>query len=147
MSKNKADSELSEDEKSQTAQDPPPTALGWAARGVSVGLVLALLGYLLFTGLGATETALLEARAETEKIQQLNGQWMVPAVIENVGDLSVEAATVTLSLVAEDGEVIESEDVTIALLGQDGSVDVQYWFNSDPGDYELEFDTGGLVVP
>lgn len=139
--------ELSEDEKSQTEQDPPPTALGWAARVVSIGLVLVLLGYLVFSGLGATETAVLEAHADTTNIQQLNGQWMVPAVIENVGDLSVSGATVTLSLVEVDGDVVESEDVTVSLLGQAGSVDVQYWFDSNPADYELKFDTGGLVVP
>ena len=90
---------------------------------------------------------MLEAHADTVKIQQLNGQWMVPAVIENIGDLNVEGATVTRSLVGTDGEVVESKTSRSALLGQAGSVDVQYWFDSDRRDHELEFDTGGLVFP
>lgn len=139
--------ELSEAEKSQTIQEPPPTALEWGVRLVSLGLVLALLGYLMLTGLNANDPVLLEATADVQNIEQRNGQWVIPAVVVNRGDLSVSDATVALALVTGDGTVVESEDVTIPLLGQSASTDVQFWFDTDPNDYTLQFDVGGLIVP
>lgn len=141
------ESDLSSEEKSQTTQDPPPTWVEWSARGVSLLIVLSLFAYLIFAGLSSSEPATLIGEVLSERIDQRDGAWVVPATITNDGDVSVSEVKATLQMVDASGEVVESEQVDIPLLGQAASASVQFWFSQDPAEHRLEFDFGSYQVP
>lgn len=139
--------ELSKSEKSQTIQDPPPTWLEWGVRITSLAVLAALVGFVVINGLSSDQPSLLTGQVTHDDIDQRNGTWVVPATITNAGDESLVNVSADLVLSDGDDDEIESASVTISLLGAGASEDVEFRFERDPRDLQLEFDFGGSIVP
>lgn len=137
----------SEAKQSPAKQDPPPTILSWSVRAGSLIAIVALLGYIVVTGLSTSTPPTIEATLSDEPVEMRSGQWVLKATVKNTGDVSVNSVVVKAELVGTDDTVVESEDSTIALLGQGSSTDVDFWFSVDPEQHDIQLSAGSYVLP
>lgn len=142
---------MSEDEKdqqngSEDAAQPAPTALEWTVRLVSAAVLLALTGYIVWTAFQPTVNPHFEFAFEIADMEERDGQWVVPLDVTNRGTSTLENVVVRLQLL--DGErVIEEPEVTFALIGEEEVQKAEFWFTSEPVGYLLKPSVVGYRLP
>ena len=126
-------------------QVPPPTILSWSIRGFSVLLIVALLGYFIYSWAKPTVMPQIEFTPLVEKIEQRGTGWAVPVKIVNKGTMSVHALSVrgTLTAVAEQ----PAETLDILLLGPNEQVQGTLWYDQDPRGKGLEMSVCSYLLP
>lgn len=119
--------------------------LEWAILVLSVGAVVALVGYLLVAGLTNGGPALIRPEVTmAEAAEGPDGGWLVPLTVRNEGG---EAA---LSIVIEGTASVagseESSELTIDLLAADSAVELALGFSGRP-EGEVQVRVVGFETP
>lgn len=140
-------SDMSYAERSEVAQDPPPTAIEWGARIFSVLVVLGLIIYVLVTGMQSSTPPDFELQINSTDIEQRGAAWVVPGTVRNIGDVSVADLVVTLVVEGPDGNAVEEVDLTLPLLGHGAQKMGEFWIGSDPSTHELKLEVASYNVP
>ena len=146
MPKDQSDGEqttFSEDELSYVNQEPAPTLLVWAVRGICAALIVALIGYFVYVWGQPAGTLRFDLRAITERIEQRDERWVVPIVVTNKGDVSVH----TLRIFAAAPSLDNEQELVIDLLGPGEAVTVEFWLDEDPRDDAIGLRVGSYLLP
>jgi uncharacterized protein (TIGR02588 family) len=119
--------------------------LEWVILVISVAVVVAVVGYLLVSGLSNSGPALIRAEvAAAEAANGPDGGWLVPVVVRN------EGGTAAVSIVVEGTATVagaqESSELTVDLLAADSAVDLMLGFSGEP-DGEVQFRVVGFETP
>lgn len=139
--------ELSREEASQLRQRPPPTLVEWSVRSVSLALLLALTGYLVWSGFQPAVDARFSFSVESEGIEAREHGWVVPVAVTHTGSEGLEDLGVRLQLVDAAGGVVEEETLAFPLVGSNETLHAEYWFDHDPEAHRLRFDVVGYTLP
>ncbi len=129
------------------AEEPaePPTLLEWSVRGMSLLLVLLLLGYVVWVSVQPPTPIHFEYGVEWERLEERDGAWVLPVTLQLRGE-GVQDLTITAEL-ADGEEVIEEVPLEFPLMGQNETEQLELWFEEDPRDYTLRFNVGSYKVP
>ena len=139
--------DLSYTERSEVAQDPPPTAVEWGARIFSVLVVLGLIAYVLVSGMQSGTPPDFELQIKTADIDPRGAAWVVPGTVRNIGDVSVADLVITLVVEGPDGEPVEEVDLSVPLLGHGAQKLGEFWIGSDPATHQLSLEVASYNVP
>lgn len=140
-------SDLTYPERSEVAQDPPPTAVEWGARVFSVLVVVGLIAYVLVSGMQSATPPDFELQVKTADIEPRGAAWVIPGTVRNVGDVSVADLVVTLVVQGPNGETVEEVDLSVPLLGHGAQKSGEFWIGSDPATHKLELEVASYNVP
>jgi uncharacterized protein (TIGR02588 family) len=130
-------------------QDPPPAEtaerppLEWVTFGVAVAVILAVVG-LIAIEIPQSErppAPVAEAGIPVERDER----FVVPVVVENRGESTAENVQVLATLTI-DGEDHEGDQVIDFLSGGERE-DLEFVFDDDPGEGELEVRVTGYARP
>lgn len=119
--------------------------LEWAILAISVAVVVALVGYLLVSGLSNRGPAMIRAEVSAaEAADGPDGGWLVPLIVRN------EGGTAAVSIVVEGTATVagtqESSELTIDLLAADSAVEVVLGYSDEP-DGEVQVRVVGFETP
>lgn len=107
--------------------------LEWTILAVSVAVVVALVGYLLVTGLSSSGPAMIQAAvAPEEATDGPDGGWLVPLVVQNTGGTAAVAIMVEGTATVDGVE--EVSEVTIDILAADSEVELVLGYSAQPDD-------------
>lgn len=126
-------------------QKPPPTLFSWAIRGISLLIILGLVGYFVAAALQPQEPPVFKFTVKNEKIEQRGTGWAVPVDVVNNGTMSVHALKVKATLTDHPDQPEESAD--IVLMGPGETVTATFWFGEDPRGLGLELEVGAYLLP
>ena len=140
-------SELSYTERSEVAQDPPPTVVEWGARIFSLIVVLGLLIYVVAAGMQSAEPPGFDLNVDESGIAQRGAAWVVPGSVRNIGDVAIADLVVTLVVEDAEGAVVEEVDLSLPLLGSGETTAGEFWIGSDPSTHDLSLDVASYRVP
>ncbi|HVK01955.1 MAG TPA: hypothetical protein VM490_00625 [Armatimonadaceae bacterium] len=104
-------------------QDRRPGAPEWVTFAVSILIVLSVLGSLVWFGFrDATESGgdgvpMAEARIDWPKITRRGERWLLPVIVENVGEAPLEEVAVVVEETLPSGEKQET-DIAITFLSE-----------------------------
>jgi len=119
--------------------------LEWLILGASVVLVVAIAGYLLMSGLGASRSA--EIRAEVVMAEAAvgpSGGWTVPLLVRNDGGAAAVGVLVEGTATVDGSE--ETSELTVDLLAADSGVELVLGFSGEPDD-AVEIRIVGFELP
>lgn len=136
-----------DEQSSIAAQDPKPSLLEWTVRGISLLLIAALTGYVVWAALQPPQNPYFTFEVQTEQIEQRGDEWVVPIQLTNEGTISIEGVAVSGELLAADGTVVDEEAMQFELIGNRESKDFELWFDRDPARHELRFNVTGYTLP
>lgn len=126
---------------------PQKNALEWAVFGVSLVLVLAALGYLIFWAVSQrSDRPYLTVRPGTPMPQAGGGGFVVPVTVFNQGDRTTEDVQVQVRLV-RDGEAVETVDLVFPLLPYGSQREGEVVFRQDPSSGVIEAYVTGYLQP
>ena len=119
--------------------------LEWAILAISVAVVVALVSYLLISGLSNRGPALIRAEVSAaEAADGPDGGWLVPLIVRN------EGGTAAVSIVVEGTATVagteESSELTIDLLAADSAVELVLGYSDEP-DGEVQVRVVGFEAP
>lgn len=105
--------------------------LEWSILAVSVAVVAALVGYLLFAGFSDSGPAVIRAEV-ADGADGPDGGWLVPLTVRNEGGRAAVSIIVegTATVAGEE----ESSEVTIDLLAADSEVELTLGYSQEPDD-------------
>lgn len=146
-SDSEADSELSYTERSEVAQDPPPTVIEWGARIFSLIVVLGLIVYVVVAGMQSAAPPGFDLSIDESGIEQRGAAWVVPGSVRNTGDVAIADVVVTLVVEDSEGAVVEEVDLSLPLLGTGETSTGEFWIGSDPSTHVLSLDVASYRVP
>jgi uncharacterized protein (TIGR02588 family) len=125
----------------------PRTSAEWVTLGVSVAIVLAVVGALTWLYLtGASGAPVIEVEPLMADIRQERDAWYLPVVVRNSGGDTAEDVRVTLSLTTAEGDTEEAE-LTVAFLAGQSSARGVVAFRSDPSQGDLSVDVISYLQP
>lgn len=82
---------------------------------------------------------------EPGQARAVGGQFVVPVTVRNVGDLTAENVHVVATLTIDDEEL--EGDQTIDFLAGEATHELEFVFEEDPADGELEVRVTGYSLP
>lgn len=126
---------------------PPPTAVEWGVRALSVLLLLALVGVVIWGAMRPEEPVYFDFEVKKEQVRTTGEQWVVPIKVQNRGSHSIRDLTITAQLLDDQENVVDEAELVFPLLGYGESVSLDVWFGEDPRAYELFFDIGSYKFP
>lgn len=130
---------------SPNEQRPPPTWLAWTVRGVSLAMVLGLLGYFVYLAVVPEEQPTFEFTVQTADVERRGAGWAVPVKVVNAGTLSVHALRLEATLAGIDDSPVEEQ--IVPLLGPGEEITVEFWFDRDPRPTGVACSTGSYLLP
>ncbi len=118
--------------------------LEWAILVGSVALVVALVGYLLVSGLTNGGPAVIRAQVAAEATAGPDDGWLVPLVVRNEGGRAALAIVVegTATVAGEE----ETSELTVDVLAAESEVDLVLGFSGQP-EGEVEVRVVGFETP
>jgi len=132
-------------EDSGTQQQPAPTILSWSIRGLSLLLIIALLGYFVWAAFQPEVKPDITFEVQTEKIEQRGREWAVPVKITNSGGMSVHNLSVQAAL--PDDEKADARLAEIMMMGPGEEISTTFWFNEDPREKTIECTVNSYLLP
>jgi len=141
----KNDKEQSAASDSSTEQQPPPTLVAWAVRGISLLLILGLIGFFAWSALQPRVEPVFDLNILTDKIEQRGEQWVLPVEVTNQGSMSVHTLSVNANLDGPDGELVESH--VVPLIGPAETLTLVFWFNEDPRNRQPRLSISSYQLP
>src|SRR5688572_18302152 len=121
----------------------PTRPAEWVTFGVAAAIVLGVIVTILV--LARQSTTPPAPAVAVGEVTERDDRYFVPVVVENRGDETAQNVQVTATLTLDDGEVT-SDQVVDFLAGGD-SAEVEFVFEDDPEDGELEVVIGGFGLP
>lgn len=125
----------------------PPTLVEWAARVVSLLLLLLLVGFVLTEALRPPTPISFDYHVQTSAIHQQGEAWVVPVTLRNQGSRSAQELSFLAQLTNTAGEPVEEIEVSLPLLGAGEAVGLELWFSEDPRSHTLIFDVQSYRLP
>lgn len=105
--------------------------LEWLILLVSTGLVIAVVGYLLVSGLSSRGPAVIRTEVLTaEASDSPDGGWLVPLTVRNEGGTAAGAIVVEATATIDGAE--ESSELTVDLLAAASEVELVLGFSGRP---------------
>ena len=143
------DEDVGDDEEAPDDREQvlPPTIIEWSVRGVSLLLLLALVGYVGWHALQPARPTRFTYEVDMGDLREVGEEWALPASIRNEGDTSVLDLKVVGELSDGGAEPVDEAEVTLPLLGARESADFTLWFSEDPREFELEWNVDGYHLP
>lgn len=119
--------------------------LEWAILVISIALVVALVGYLLISGLANGGPAMIRAEVHaTEAADGPDGGWLAPLTVRN------EGGRAAISIIVEGTATIagteESSELTVDLLAAGSEVELVLGFSGRP-EGEVQVRVVGFETP
>lgn len=130
---------------SGSEQQPPPTIVSWIIRGISLLLVVGLLGYFTWSAFAERVKPEIEFTILDAQIEQRGGSWAVPVDVKNTGTMSVHNLTVRAEIPG--GGEKESEMANILLMGPGEVVRTTFWFRDNPRLKGVECSAASYLLP
>jgi uncharacterized protein (TIGR02588 family) len=121
----------------------PTTPAEWVTFVIAASIVLAVLGLIAAQVPGGRDPA--APRVVVGRSVERDGRWFVPVTLENHGDETAENVQVIATLTVDEEET-EADQVVGFLAGGERE-DVEFVFEDDPAEGELEVVVGGYAVP
>lgn len=121
----------------------PTKPAEWVTFGVAAAILLAVVGAILLQ-VAAPSTPPAPA-VETGRVEERDGRFVVPVVVTNHGDATAQDVQVTATLTLDDGE--STADQTIDFLAGGETEELEFVFEDDPSDGELDVVVGGYALP
>jgi uncharacterized protein (TIGR02588 family) len=119
--------------------------LEWAILIVSGALVVALVGYLLVSGLSTGGPAVIRAEVTSEKgADGPDGGWLVPLSVRNEGGKGAVSIVVEATATVAGGE--ESSELSVDLLAAGSEVELILGFSGRP-EGEIQVRVVGFETP
>lgn len=135
-------------------QRPAPTILSWSIRGISLLIVVSLIGYFLWSAARPVVEPKIVFEVLDDKIEQRGGSWAMPVEVTNKGTVSIHTLTIGAALTPsyssagkEEAKSREEESVEIPLLGPNEMVTATFWFDQDPRKQNPRFAVKTYVLP
>lgn len=125
----------------------PPSPVEWVARGLSLLLMAALVGYVAWLGVGAPAEADVRVTPRLDEVRAVDASWALPVDVENLGGRSLIDLGLSVALVDDSGATLESSDLQVPLIAHDERLRAELWFSRDPREHEVEVDIGGYRLP
>ena len=122
----------------------PTRAAEWVTFGVAAAIVLAVVVTILSLNGGSTSPP--APRVETGAVDERDGRFFVPVRVLNKGEETVQNVQVAATLTV-DGEEEASADQVVDFLAGGDTADLEFVFEEDPAEGELEVVIGGYAVP
>jgi|GEM_PF-6950653 len=91
---------------------PPPSAVTWTARVLSLGMVLSLIGYLAYLIVRPVVPAQFDVEPDFKAVEQRGSQWVLPVELTNTSTVALANVVVDIS----QGNVTRS--FTVVLMGE-----------------------------
>ena len=118
-------------------QNRQRTGAEWITLGISVFIVLALAGLVIYQEVArGTEPPVIEVQPKLEQLRQEGGAYYVPIDIANKGEVTAEDIEVQVSLEIE-GEEPETIAFTVKFLAGGETGEQTVVFQNDPAEGEL----------
>jgi uncharacterized protein (TIGR02588 family) len=119
--------------------------LEWAILVISVVLVVALVGYLLVSGLANDRPAVIRPEVTpAEAADGPDGGWLVPLTVRNEGGKA--AVSIVIEGTATVAGTEESSELTVDLLAADSEVELILGFSGRP-EGEIQVRVVGFETP
>ncbi len=119
--------------------------LEWAILVISVAVVVALVGYLLVTGLASGGPAIIRAEVSSaEAADGSDGGWLVPLTVRNEGGKA--AVSIVVEGTATVAGMEESSELTVDVLAADSEVELVLGFSGRP-EGEVQVRVVGFETP
>ena len=115
----------------------------WATFAVAAALVLTVIG-LILAQMSGPETPPSPSVAVGEAVER-SGQFVVPVSVTNGGDATAENVQVIATLTLDDGEVTADQVVDFLAGGEEEQL--EFVFEEDPDEGELDVSVGGYTLP
>jgi uncharacterized protein (TIGR02588 family) len=134
----------------QTARDKPATKrrarrrlAEWVSLGVSVVLIVAVSGYLVYDGVRSRSPFVpVEVRIELDRSQQRAGRHIVPVSVKNLGEHTLRDLRVTVAHRPRNGGDArgekQSQDFDIDYLGERAEQRIFIYLDEDPATLTIE---------
>ena len=120
-------------------------SLEWAILVISVAVVVALVGYLLVSGLANDGPAMIRAEVTAaEAAEGPGGGWLVPVTVHNEGEKAAVSIVVEGTAIVAGTE--ESSELTVDVLAVDSEVELVLGFSGRP-EGEVEVRVVGFESP
>lgn len=120
----------------------PTTAAEWVTFAIALAVVLAVVGAIASQ---VSSTAPPAPVVEVGDVEERGGRFVVPVEVVNRGDRTAQDVQVTATLTLDDGEVT-SDHLVDFLAGGERS-ELEFVFEEDPADGELDVVVGGYALP
>lgn len=111
----------------------------WVTLGLSVLLVLAIAGLLVYGGMKEHPPAVpVEVRVLAAQAQEVSGRYVVPVEVRNLGRRTLKDLTVRVDSTAPDGTNAPAGDVTIDYLAARAVQKIYLYFERHPRDLRID---------
>lgn len=127
-----------------TAKRPARTTAEWVTFGISVAILLVVVGLIALQATGSDSPALPRV-LKTGPVEHRGDHYLVPVEIRNDGGATAETVQVTAELTL--GEETIEADQTVEFLAQGERAEVTFVFEQDPASGELVVRVSGYTVP
>ena len=111
---------------------PPPSWIVWTVRLFSLGVLFAIIGYLLHLALRTQVPAQFDIGLQFADAERRDGQWVLPVELTNS---STEAVNEVVLEIAQ-GDV--SRTTTVGLLGEGEMIAIEFRFPREPSQGNTE---------
>jgi uncharacterized protein (TIGR02588 family) len=118
--------------------------LEWAVLGLSVVVIVALVGYLAVTAVSTATPPAISVVAHAEEARSIDAGWEVPVIVRNDGGEA--AAAIAIDATATVAGVTETAQLEVDLLGPGTEEELVLRFSAAP-DGELELRVVGYSRP
>lgn len=119
--------------------------LEWAITIISVAVVIALVGYLVVSGLTSGGPAIIRAEANVAEARDgPDGGWLLPLTVRNEGGSTATSVVVEGTAIVAGTE--ESSELTVDILAADSEVELVLGFSGRPGG-EVQVRVVGFETP
>jgi uncharacterized protein (TIGR02588 family) len=118
----------------------------WAIASVGAVAILSLIAFFIFQGM-AGEKAPADVVIQQQPVVQVQGGYLVPIQMRNLGGNTAEGLEVEGTLKGRAGTTIETSETTIEYLPPYSKEEGGLFFTKDPRQYNLELRPKGYEVP
>jgi uncharacterized protein (TIGR02588 family) len=123
---------------------PSRTTAEWVTLGVSLGIVLGLLGLLTYLSFrGGEQPVLIEVEPQLDSVREEGGRYYLPVEITNQGDATASEVQIEISLSDVQGNE-HSSSFTVQFLAGGAAAKGEAIFTADPRQGELTVSSGYL---
>ena len=122
---------------------PPRTSAEWVTFAIAVALIAVVVGLVAREIPGSKSPPSPEV--EVGVAEERGSRFVVPVLVTNLGERTAEAVQVEATLTV-DGEEQQADQLVDFLAG-DEEAELEFVFDDDPADGELDVRVTGYVVP
>jgi uncharacterized protein (TIGR02588 family) len=118
----------------------------WAIAGVGAVAILSLIAFFIFQGM-AWDKAPVDVVIQQQAIVPVQGGYLVPIQMTNLGANSAEGLEVEGTLMDRAGNTVEISETSIDYLPPHSTTEGGLFFTEDPRQYNLQLRPKGYEVP